>query len=140
MRETKLFYIVILLVYTYILTGCVSYPDSIGDIMATSHSDLDKPRDTDIAVTFNASKESLFDQVITIMKDNKLIAYQKDKRKDFIIAMGFPKQTNTTQVGIYFKSDKEGVTRVTLTSLSATCLKKAEAIIMMRLKSNNSTL
>jgi hypothetical protein len=82
------------------------------------------------------SYDEAFSKVLSILEANKLKIYQMDEKNGYIVAMGFPRQTNTTRVGIFFESEGDNKTRITLSSLSTTALIKAESIIFGNIEGN----
>jgi len=110
--------------------GCASYPTTFLDIFGVSREDLEKAREDGIKKEFSLSYDETFDKVTRILKSNNLTIYQSSRRKGYIVAMNFPKQTNTTRVGIFFESVNKDKTSITLSSLSSTALAKAEEIVM----------
>jgi len=110
--------------------GCASYPTTFLDIFGVSREDLEKAREDGIKKEFSLSYDETFDKVTRILKANNLTIYQSSRRKGYIVAMNFPKQTNTTRVGIFFESVNKDKTSITLSSLSSTALAKTEEIVM----------
>jgi len=113
-----------------LVSGCTSYPTTFLDIFGVSREDLEKARKDGIKKEFSLSYDETFDRVTKILQSNNLTIYQSSRKKGYIVAMNFPKQTNTTRVGIFFEPVNKGKTSITLSSLSSTALAKAEATIM----------
>jgi len=97
--------------------------------LGTSHADLEKARAAGIKKEIGLDKAEAFDKVLQVLKENKIDIYQKDLKRGYIIALGFPKQTDTTRVGIFFEPANTNKTTITLSSLSSTALEKANVMI-----------
>lgn len=110
-------------------SGCAHYSTNFKSLLGTNISDLEKMRSSGKTETVPLSYSDAFNKVTEILKNNELIIYQSNREKGYIVAMGFPKQTNTTRVGIFFESETDSSTKITLSSLSSTALVKAEGII-----------
>jgi hypothetical protein len=123
------------ILYTFLgiallLTGCVTYPNTVSDIMAVGYSDLlSAAKDNGIVKEFAMNFDETFDYMLEKLKDNDLTIYQEHRSGSFIIAMGFPKQNETTRVGIFLTSGAGSSTKVTISSLSSGCLLRAEKIL-----------
>ena len=110
--------------------GCANLPTVICDVLGTSHADLEKARAGGITKEINLDRSQAFDKVLEVLKENKIDIYQKDPKKGYIVALGFPKQTDTTRVGIFFEPAGTGKTTITLSSLSTTALEQANVMIL----------
>lgn len=130
----KKLFAAIIIVSLMALSGCVSYPTGIADLLAINRSDLEKAKKDGKTITMDISTDKAFQKTMDIIRSNDLVVFQQDKDKKYIIVMGFKKQTDTTRVGIFFDSDGNNTT-VTVSSLSGTCLAQAEKIILGGLKS-----
>jgi len=96
--------------------------------LARNISDLERAKTTGTSKTFDGGISEVFDSMLSKLKENKITVYMSDKKKGYIVAIGFPKQTDTTRIGIFF-DDAGGKTKVTLSSLSSSALIKAEGIL-----------
>jgi len=114
-------------------SGCASCPTVVYDVLGTSHADLEKARDVGITREFDMSLDQTFNRVLEILKEDDLIVFQKSERRDYIVAIGFPKQNNTTRVGIFFEGTGNNQTSITLSSLSSTALQKADTMILEKI-------
>lgn len=112
------------------LSGCCLNPFSLA---GKNIDDLKKARSEGVSKIVQGSVSEVFDKVKAKLENNLLKVYQADKKKGYIIAMDFKKQVNTTRVGIFFEPQGENQTKITLSSLSNTCLKKAEELIFHNL-------
>ncbi|MCK4852073.1 MAG: hypothetical protein KAS86_03065 [Candidatus Omnitrophica bacterium] len=128
-----IFMTIVLLSIVFLTGGCVSYPENMGDVFGVGHTDLEKARSTGITKEIDLPRDKTFDKITGILKAGGLTIYQSNPDKGYIIVMGFPKQTDTTRVGIFFESAGQGRTSVTLSSLSSTALKKADRLILEKL-------
>ncbi len=124
-----LFTLVILTSYVISMTGCVCYPRSGRDLLGTGHADIEEARANGITKEFSMSPTDAFNKVIASLTASDITIYQSNMEKGYIIAMNFPKQTNTTRVGVFFESTKDDKTNITLSSLSSTALAKADLIV-----------
>jgi hypothetical protein len=113
----------------FLLGGCAYYSTDFNALIGTSIRDLEKARAEGKQGTFPFSYDTAFDKVTTILKNNGLTVFQTSREKRYIVAMGFPRQTDTTRVGIFFEPLSDNKTKITLSSLSSTALAKAEALI-----------
>ncbi len=113
--------------------GCANYSFDMNSLWGTSTLDLEKARTNGVDQTFDVPYDKLFAATIDTLKANKLVIFQQNVKKQYIVAMGFPKQTDTTRVGIFF-TPSEGKTTVTLSSLSSTALAKAKDMIFKGLE------
>ncbi|MFH1847211.1 MAG: hypothetical protein ABH869_06640 [Candidatus Omnitrophota bacterium] len=115
-------------------TGCAktnfNLPEfNLASIAGINISDLEKAKESGIEKVFQRPYEIVFDEIQKIVKSKSLHIYQSNKRKKYIIAMGVPKQVNTTRIGIFFESLPDNKTKVTLSSLSTSALLKAKELI-----------
>lgn len=123
-----------LLLTALLLGGCATFLEDIEGVFATEVSDLEKARSSGKTETFPLSFDAAFDKVTDILKKNNLTIYQINRKRKYIIVMGFKKQIDTTRVGVFFEPVSDNETRITLSSLSSMTLPKAEAIIFGGLK------
>jgi len=126
--KKRTFTVIFLLGLILFLNGCVSYPTFSG-VFGMEVQDLEKAKENGRTKLVALSYDASFDKVLNILKDNKLTTLQVNRKKGYIVAIKFPKQTDTTRVGIFFESKENGSTLITLSSLSTTALDKAESII-----------
>lgn len=115
------------------LTGCANFSANPKGLLGINTSDLVKAKSAGVEQSFDLSYNEAFDKVTSILIANKLNIYQSDRRKGLIVVMNFPKQTDTTRVGIFFDKETDERTTITLSSLSSTALEKAESIIFAQL-------
>lgn len=118
-----------MLLAVLLLSGCATFLEDMGGIFATEVSDLEKARSRGKTETFLLSFDAAFDEVTDIVKKNSLIIYQTNRKRKYIIVMGFKDQVDTTRVGVFFDPVSDNETRITLSSLSSMTLPKAETII-----------
>jgi len=128
MKKTPLAVLFILLLAAAFTAGCTTYPTFSG-MFGMEIRDLEEARSSGRSMEVSASYDEAFDRVLEILRDNRITAYQVNRKKGYIIAMDFPKQTDTTRVGIFFESQDPGHTLITLSSLSSTALAKADGMI-----------
>ena len=110
-------------------TSCANLPVDGKALAGISVKDLEEACSGGKEKTFSLSYAAAFDKVTKILRKNELTIFQSDKKKGYIVAMGFPRQINTTRVGIFFESLDDDNTKLTLSSLSSTSLVKAETIV-----------
>jgi len=130
----------ILLLCAFVSAGCAHYSTDLGAITGTNIQDLEKARADGKVKTVALSYDAAFDKVTEILKSNNLTIFETNREKQYIVAMGFPKQIDTTRVGIFFESRTDGETKITLSSLSSTTLVKAEGIIFGELGTDVESL
>ncbi|MEA3490128.1 MAG: hypothetical protein U9R44_07315 [Candidatus Omnitrophota bacterium] len=118
----------------FLACGCASGSFNLRSLAGINIADLEKARDKGKIKTVSLPYDTAFDKVLEILEKNKLTAFRKNRRKGYIIAIGFPKQETTTRVGIFFARLDDKNTEITLSSLSSTCLSKAENIIFGELE------
>ena len=109
--------------------GCAHYSTDLKAFFGTGIRDLEEARGEGKVKTFPYSYDVAFDKVSHILKKNKLKVYQSNKKENYIVAMGFHQQIDTTRVGIFFEPVSDNEIRITLSSLSSLALSKAEVII-----------
>ena len=117
----------------FLLTGCATYPTFYG-ILGAEIRDLEKAKENGRKMLVSMPCDAAFDRVLDILKENSLTVFQQNKKARYIVAMGFPKQTDTTRVGIFFEPEGDGNTLITLSSLSSTALARADSMIFGKLK------
>ncbi len=113
----------------FLLGGCAHYSTDFKALIGTNVRDLEKARADGKKKTFPIPCDTAFDKVTAILENKGLTIFQTNRKKGYIIAMGFPKQTDTTRVGIFFEALPEGGTKITLSSLSSTALAKAVTLV-----------
>ena len=133
MRKFTLSIFAILLT-AFCAAGCAKTPLNADEFMSFGMYDLEKARESGKVRTFSLSYDVAFDEVKKILGSNTLTIYSSSRKKRYIVAMGFPKQINTTRVGIFFDPVSGNQTKITLSSLSSTALEKADTIIFGGLK------
>jgi len=140
MKKPSLALTVILVLGAFSLTGCVaSAVPGLAGILGVNRADLEKARKNGITEEFPFSKVEAYYKVLDIIEDNGLVLFQQNLRGGYIVAMGFPKQTDTTRVGIFFERLPGKRTRITLSSLSSTALGRANNIIFGNLRKQEPT-
>jgi hypothetical protein len=121
-------YLVLTLFLAFFAGGCANLSFDAGAFAGVEIKDLEKARAKGKEKVFRISYDAAFDRMMGIIKSNDLTAYQSNRKKGYIVVMGFPRQTDTTRVGMFFDDLGDGTTRITLSSLSTSCLIKAESI------------
>ena len=111
------------------MPGCASGSFNLQSLAGINIADLQKARASGKQMTVPLSYDAAYDKAIQIVQDNKLTVFRAGKKQGYIVAIGFPKQETTTRVGIFFDRVDDNSTKITLSSLSSTCLSKAEDII-----------
>jgi starvation-inducible outer membrane lipoprotein len=134
MKNKTTILISLIVLTAFLLTGCATCSSDLGTFFGMGVKDLEKAKADGKSKTFPLSYDTAFSKVTEILKSNKLAIYQSNRKKGYIVAMGFHKQTNTTRVGIFFASIAENETQITLSSLSDTALAKGTAIIFGELE------
>ena len=119
----------LLLLIVLFAGGCANFYSDIGGVTGLSIRDLENAKATGKEKVFALSYDAAYDKMIGILKTNGLTVYQSDRKEGYIVAMGFPKQTGTTRVGIFLEALGDNKTNVTLSSLSTSALIKAENMI-----------
>ena len=119
----------LLLVIVLFTGGCANFYSEMGGVSGLSIRDLMKAKATGKEKVFALSYDATYDKMINILKANELTIYQSDRKEGYIVAMGFPKQTDTTRVGIFLEASGDDKTKVTLSSLSTSARIKAENVI-----------
>ena len=117
-----------------LLNGCAHYSTDLGVFSGFGINDLVRARKDGKVATFNIPLGTAFDEVEAILKDAGLTIYQSNRKKGYIVAMGFHQQIDTTRVGIFFDPVSDNQTKITLSSLSTMALEKAEPIIFGNLR------
>ncbi len=121
-------YLLLMLFLTLFAGGCANLSYDAGAFAGLGIKDLEKARAKGAEKVFRISYDAAFDRMMGVIKSNGLTAYQSNREKRYIVVMGFPRQTDTTRVGVFFDDLGDGTTRVTLSSLSRSCLIKAESM------------
>jgi len=101
----------------------------MGSALAINIQDLEKARAEGKTKVFALGYDEAFERVIKVLQDGGYTVFRSNKDQRYIVAMGFPKQIDTTRVGIFFDPMADGRTKITLSCLSSLCLSKAEAAI-----------
>jgi threonine dehydrogenase-like Zn-dependent dehydrogenase len=104
----------------------------MSDFFSSSYTFLSNQKANGIKKDVALGRDAAFDKAIELAGAQSITVFEKNKRKGFISMMGFPKQTNTTEVGFFFEGTQKGTT-VTISSLSSTALKKAEDLILNKI-------
>lgn len=107
--------------------GCASF--NFQSLAGINISDLEQARADGKVKTIPLAYDAAYDKVMKIVKKNGLTAFRYNKKRGFIVAIGFHKQETTTRVGIFFEPVDENTTKITLSSLSNTALIRAQSII-----------
>lgn len=121
-----------IMVFLLLFSGCASpsrYPAPLASIVGRNIRDLEEARTTGVSRTFEMPLDETFTKTLDILETEKLTVFMRSASKEYIVAMGFHRQIDTTRVGIFFDAIGEGSTKVTISSLSSTALPKAEKII-----------
>ncbi|MBD3380127.1 MAG: hypothetical protein GF408_06675 [Candidatus Omnitrophica bacterium] len=129
-----------LLLSGFLICGCANYSANMRSVLGTNISDLEKARSEGKTETFNLSYSEAFNKVRSILESNGQTIFEADMKKMVIVAMDFPRQVDTTRVGIFFEPVSETSTTITLSSLSSTALDKAASIIFPRLSRSANTI
>ncbi|HPN73388.1 MAG TPA: hypothetical protein PKZ41_05260 [Candidatus Omnitrophota bacterium] len=109
--------------------GCASSKFNLASLAGMNISDLEAAKSSGPSKTFAMTAEKAFDETLTVLRNEKLTVFRSSRKKGYIVAMGFTEQVDTTRVGIFFDTEQDGKTRVTLSCLSSLALPKAEKII-----------
>jgi len=112
-----------------LIAGCAHFSADMESLTATNITDLEKARAGGLSEDFAYSVDEAFSAVTALLNKEKLKIFLEDKKKGFIVALGFPRQTDTTRVGIFFEPLPSGGTRITLSSLSSSALERAGNMI-----------
>ena len=126
-------------VSTVSLTGCFS-KYNLRALCGVNISDLEKARENGVEKVIPLPYNETFDKILSVLHKKNLTVYQKDRNKKFIVAIGLPKQTNTTRIGIFFDILSDTKTKVTLSSLSTTALDKADVMIFNELREDTTVI
>lgn len=129
MKRSLLARLVLVLVLSISLSGCASTKTAVGDFFGFGIHDLEAARATGITRTYQLSCDAAFDKVLAVANAASLTVYKAERKRGVIVVMGLPKQVDTTLIGIFFESVDANTTKITLSSLSSTALKKANSII-----------
>jgi len=136
--KNKLKIFLLLIVTSFYLCSCSSYKYNINALKGSNIQDLQQINNGKEKI-FSNNVDLLFDKTIQILKDNKLTIFKQDKKEQYIIAMNFHKQVNTTRVGIFFETIETNKTKIILKSLSSTANEKAAQIIFKNLENNKKS-
>jgi len=112
-----------------LISGCVSFPNSVADVLGIGLEDLESAKATGIKKVVDLPKADTFNAIVKLLLDEKITVYQQNLDKGYIVAMNFPKQTNTTRVGIFFEPLDQTKTQIIICSKSSTALQKADKMI-----------
>jgi len=80
--------------------------------------------------TIPLSYSDAYDKAMAVVKEVGLPILCESKAARYIVVIGFPKQVNTTRVGIFFEPVTDKSTKITISSLSDTALEKAKVMIL----------
>ncbi len=112
-----------------LLSGCSGLMPDLEAFGGMGVKDLERAKSDGVSKTFDLSTADVFDKTLSVLEKNKLTVYQSNKRKGYIVFMGIEKQTDTTRVGVFFRSVNTNKTKVTISSLSSSARTKGELII-----------
>ena len=110
-------------------SGCARTTEFMGSAVGINIQDLEKMRAEGKSKVFALSYDEAFTRVIDTLHNGGYTVFRSNKGQRYIVAMGFPRQVDTTRVGIFFDPAGENQTKVTLSCLSETCLSKATGVI-----------
>ena len=129
----KSLYIILALVIALPLTGCAKGAFNLQSLAGINISDLEAARADGRTKTFSMSYDDAYAKVLAVLKEQELEVFRANKNGKYIVAIGFSKQETTTRVGIFFDPVSDSETSITLSSLSSSCLAKAEGMIFSNL-------
>jgi hypothetical protein len=119
-----------LVISVALISGCAGFSTKVAVLSATNIADLEEARAEGLSRDFSYPAEEAFAKVTALLDREKIKIYLEDRKKGFIVALGFPRQTDTTRVGIFFEPLPSGGTRITLSSLSSSALERAGVMIL----------
>ena len=113
------------------VTGCATNR-FWNDMFEQDVKTLEAAKKTGVSKEVALSKDEAYKKTLEIIASEKFKIFRDRPKENYMIVIGLPKQTNTTQVGVFFEP-AEGKTKVTVTSLSSTALKKADELILQKI-------
>jgi len=132
MKRISPIIVISVIMAVHILSGCSSMPTA-QDILAINIDDLIDAKDSGISREVPLSYDAAYDKVTDIVRNQNLRIFRESRSRGYIVVINFPKQTNTTRVGIFFETVSNNNTEVTISSLSTTALEKANLMILEKL-------
>jgi len=133
--------LVFILILSLLPTGAHASPwELITDFFGPSVSKLERIKDKGAVRTYSIPYDEAFDKVLALIKEYKLTAWGKNRKKGYIVVIDVPKQVDTTQVGIFFESTEQGGTKITISSLSSTALNRVSSMIFGGLETTPATV
>ena len=109
-------------------SGCASLWDAPKNILGYSTREMEEARATSSYLVYQTDLKSAFDAVADIVTDKSLYVHIKDELRGMIVVMNVPGVVDTTEVGIFFTAQENGV-KVEVSSRS-TPAKKAVALML----------
>lgn len=126
--KRKGFFVIIMISVVLVSSGCSSLHFDPGSFSGTNINDLERVKVSGKTKLFTKAYPVVFAEIKAKLTSNKIDIFQSNEIEKYIVAMGFPKQNDTTRVGIFFEPTESG-TKVTLSSLSTSALIKAEKML-----------
>ncbi|MDD3088892.1 MAG: hypothetical protein PHT95_02980 [Candidatus Omnitrophica bacterium] len=113
--------------------GCASLKEAGEDIIGIGMADLVRAKENGVSKVVPLGYDAAFEGVRKIAEKKYLYIAREDRKQGFIVLMNFPKQVDTTRIGVFFEPVSDSSTKVTLSSLSSTALKKARVMVLEEL-------
>ena len=112
-NKTFLFFLIFLFV-----CGCGHLQETGKVLWGSSIKALQEKRANAASQTYRCFLSECFDEILSFSEKEGLTVFIKDKDKNVIVVMGFPKTVDTTEIGIFFEPLQVKEIRVDVVSLS----------------------
>lgn len=110
-------------------SGCSGFNFDLRSLTGNNIKDLERAAETSGKTKlFTGTYPVVFAKITDMLTSNNITIFQSNEPEKYIVAMGFPKQNDTTRVGIFFEDTGSGI-KVTLSSMSTSALIKAEKML-----------
>jgi len=126
--KSNSFSISLVIIVVLMLSGCSGLLFDPGSYTGNNIRDLKRAESSGKTKLFTEKYPEAFAKITDTLTSSNITIFQSNETEKYIVAMGFPKQNDTTRVGIFFKPTASG-TKVTLSSLSTSALIKAEKML-----------
>ncbi|MBU0684019.1 MAG: hypothetical protein ABIH85_01680 [Candidatus Omnitrophota bacterium] len=130
-------YIILVSLVLFSLNGCAQFPLSFfnpAPLLGLNIQDLKEACADGNEKTVALPYDTAFTTVKNRLENSGLTIYQCNRPKGYIVAIDFPKDVDTTRLGVFFKSIDKDHTSITLSSLSSIVLNKATPMVFDNLK------
>ncbi len=121
----KIFFGIFILSFS--LSGCSHVSEISKTFWGSSTRALDKARAEALSKDFSCTFSECFETVLNISKEQEYTIFIEDRLNQRIVIIGIKGNVDTTEVGIFFESIDEKMTKIEIASLSGSAKRKIAA-------------